>query len=149
MNPLIHNAFRIMADKLLIMYKNKYEKQKKDLDGFHYAQKLNKIYLPSYYNIDNCVICNTCIKNNNEKYKDMVWKSNIDYLIYHKDHSVEYNFDMMTDIYMCIDCAKNETCGENVLDTFNYELFGRDYIDGDKNIYHSLGIYIIQNKNDI
>ena len=63
--------------------------------------------------------------------------------------SVEYNFDMMTEIYMCFDCAKNETCGENVLDTFNYELFGRDYIDCDKNIYNSLGIYIIQNKNNM
>ena len=49
MNSLIHNAFRIMADKLLIHYKNKYEKQKKDLDGFHYAQKLNKIYLYNLY----------------------------------------------------------------------------------------------------
>ena len=133
MNPLIHSAFRIIADKLLIDYKNKNEKQKKDLEGFHYAQKLNKIYLPSYYNIDNCVICNCCIKHNKEKYKDMVWKSNIDYLIFNKDHSVLYNYDEMTDIYMCYECAKNETMGEHLLDTFNYELFGKDYIDCDKN----------------
>jgi hypothetical protein len=147
MNPLIHSAFRIIADKLLIDYKNKNEKQKKDLDGFHYAQKVNKIYLPSYYNIDNCVICNCCIKNNTEKYKDMVWKSNIDYLIFNKDHSVLYNYDEMTDIYMCYECAKNETMGEHLLDTFNYELFGKDYIDCDKNTYYSLGICTIKNIN--
>lgn len=145
MNPLIHNAFTIMADKLLLHYKNKSEKQKKDLDGFHYAQKLNKIYLPSYYNKANCVICNTNIENTNEKYKDMVWKSNIDYLIYYKDHSVEYNFKEMEEIYMCFDCAKNETMGEHILDTFNYEIFGRDYIDCNKNKYYSLGICIIKN----
>lgn len=145
MNPLIHNAFSIMADKLLIEYKNKYRKQQKDLEGFHYAQKLNKIYLPSYYNTDKCVICNTCIKNNKEKYKDMVWKSNIDYLIYQKDHSVIYNYEEMTNIYMCYDCAKNETMGEHILDTFNFELFGRDYIDSDKNTYYSLGICTIKN----
>ena len=146
MNPLIHNAFSIMADKLLLHYKNKSEKQKKDLDGFHYAQKLNKIYLPSYYNKVNCVICNTNIENINEKYKDMVWKSNKDYLIYYKDHSVEYNFKEMEEIYMCIDCAKNETMGEHLLDTFNYEIFGRDYIDCNKNTYYSLGICIMKNK---
>lgn len=146
MNSLIHNAFKIMADKLLVYYKNNYEKQKKDLDGFHYAQKLNKIYLPSYYNINNCVICNCCIENNTEKYKDMVWKSNIDYLIYHKDHSIEYNYREMTDIYMCYDCAKNETMGTHVLDTFNNEIFGRDYIDVFQNTYYSLGICCIKNK---
>jgi len=149
MNPLIHNAFSIMADKLLLYYKNKCNKQENDLEGFHYAQKLNKIYLPSYYNTNNCVICNTCIKNNSEKYKDMVWKSNKDYLIYHKDHSVEYNFSEMTEIYMCYECAKNETMGEHVLDTFNFELFGRDYIDCKKNTYYSLGICTITNNKKI
>ena len=149
MNPLIHSAFSIMADKLLIEYKNKYKTQQKDLEGFHYAQKLNKIYLPSYYSSNNCVICNTCIKNNNEKYKDMVWKSNVDYLIYQKDHSILYNYEEMTDVYMCYECAKNETMGEHVLDTFNFELFGRDYIDCDKNIYYSLGICTLKNNNTI
>ena len=108
MNPLIHNAFRIMADKLLIMYKNKYEKQKKDLDGFHYAQKLNKIYLPSYYNTDNCVICNTCIKNNSEKYKDMVWKSNIDYLSNTNPPSYPDGLDAEVFSFNCLSLANKE-----------------------------------------
>ena len=37
--------------------------------------------------------------------------------------------------------------GEHLLDTFNYELFGRDYIDCDKNTYYSLGICTIKNIN--
>lgn len=146
MNPLIHSAFTIMADKLLITYKNKIQQQKKELEGFHNAQKLNMIYLPSYYDKNCCVLCNTTIETNNEKYKDMVWKYSEECFIYNNDHSIEWNYDNMTDIYMCYNCAKNETCNKEVLDTWNYEINGRDYIDINNNRYCSLGICIIKNK---
>lgn len=142
MNPLIHLAMNVMADKLLIDYKNTIINQKKELDGFHKAQKKNMIYIPSYYNSKHCVLCNTDLSDDKIKYKDMVWKSDKCPFTYNRDHSIKWNYEELTDIIMCKSCTLNETGG--IMETWEREINGRNYIDMNNNIYYSLGF--IQDK---